>query len=84
MEQKSEVRQEVIEEVKEVDTKPNGRIKVRLLPIWLRLLLVIGLIFFALLSGALIGYSVIGGGEATDVFKKSTWTHIIDIVNKNT
>lgn len=84
MEQKSEVRQEVIEEVKEVDTKPNGRIKVRLLPIWLRLLLIIGLIFFALLSGALIGYSVIGGGEATDVFKKSTWIHIIDIVNQNT
>lgn len=83
MEQKSEVRQEVIEEVKEVDTKPNGRIKVRLLPIWLRLLLIIGLIFFALLSGALIGYSVIGGGEAIDVFKKSTWIHIIDIVNKN-
>ena len=63
MEQKSEVRQEVIEEVKEVDAKPNGRIKVRLLPIWLRLLLIIGLIFIALLSGALIGYSVIGGGE---------------------
>ncbi|MED3909904.1 DNA-directed RNA polymerase subunit beta [Peribacillus simplex] len=76
------MRQQIEEEIKEVETKPNRRIKVRLLPIWLRLLIVIGLIFIAVLSGALLGYSVIGGGNAMDVFQKSTWTHIIDIVNK--
>ena len=84
MEQKSVMRQEVSEEVKEAKTtQPKRRIKVRLLPIWLRLLIIIGLIFIALLAGSLIGYSVIGGGQATDVFKKSTWTHIIDIVNED-
>ena len=82
MEQNRVMRQQIEEEIKEVEAKPNRRIKVRLLPIWLRLLIVIGLIFIAVLSGALLGYSVIGGGNAMDVFHKSTWTHIIDIVNK--
>ncbi|AOH57167.1 hypothetical protein ABE28_022715 [Peribacillus muralis] len=83
MEQQNRVmRQQIEEEIIEVETKPSRRIRVRLLPIWLRLLIVIGLIFIAALSGALLGYSVIGGGHALDVFQKSTWTHIIDIVNK--
>lgn len=69
MEQNRVMRQQIEEEIKEVETKPNRRIKVRLLPIWLRLLIVIGLIFIAVLSGALIGYSVIGGGHAMDVFQ---------------
>lgn len=82
MEQNRVMRQQIEEEIKEVEAKPDLRIKVRLLPIWLRLLIVIGLIFIAVLSGALLGYSVIGGGNAMDVFQKSTWTHIFDIVNK--
>lgn len=69
MEQNRVMRQQIEEEIKEVEAKPNRRIKVRLLPIWLRLLIVIGLIFIAVLSGALLGYSVIGGGHAMDVFK---------------
>ncbi|MFJ7752831.1 DNA-directed RNA polymerase subunit beta [Peribacillus muralis] len=83
MEQNRVMRQQIEEEINEVETKPSRRIRVRLLPIWLRLLIVIGLIFIAALSGALLGYSVIGGGHALDVFQKSTWTHIIDIVNKD-
>ncbi|OIK10093.1 DNA-directed RNA polymerase subunit beta [Bacillus sp. MUM 13] len=62
----------------------NKRIRIRLLPIWLRLLIVAGLIAVCTISGAIVGYSVIGGGNAMDVFHKSTWTHITDIVNKDT
>jgi cell division septal protein FtsQ len=50
MEQNRVMRQQIEEEIKEVEAKPNRRIKVRLLPIWLRLLIVIGLIFIAVLS----------------------------------
>jgi len=32
----------------------------------------------------MIGYGVIGDGKPTDVFKKSTWTHILEIVNDGT
>lgn len=58
------------------------RIKIRLFPIWLRILLVLFLLTVSIIAGAMIGYGVIGDGKPTDVFKKSTWTHMIDIVNK--
>lgn len=72
----------------EMNEEPNAkqavRIKVRLLPIWLRLLIVAVLIVIMAVFGAIVGYSIIGGGQVVDVFKPSTWTHIGDIVNKGT
>ena len=56
--------------------------RVRMIPIWLRLIIVIVLICVSLTAGAVIGYSVIGNGNAGDTFKKDTWTHIIDLVDK--
>lgn len=53
-----------------------------MIPIWLRLIIVIVLICVSLTAGAVIGYSVIGNGKAGDTFKKDTWTHIIDLVDK--
>lgn len=58
------------------------RIKVRLIPIWLRVVLVIFLSALSLFIGVIFGYGVIGDGHPKDVFKKSTWTQIIDLVNK--
>lgn len=82
MEQKSLTKQQFNEE--EQKEKQKKKIKVRLLPIWLRLLIVAGLIVLMVIIGALIGYSVIGGGHLIDVFKPSTWKHIGDIVNQGT
>lgn len=77
-------------------TEPNGRIerkktsdveekiRLRIVPIWARILIVLVLAVTAAVGGALIGYSVIGDGKASDVFEKSTWTHITDLVNKDT
>jgi hypothetical protein len=56
-------------------------VQIRLLPIWLRILLVILLLTGAAIFGAIIGYGYIGDGEPTDVLKKETWTHILDIIN---
>lgn len=58
------------------------RIRVRLIPIWLRIVLLIVVVAVSLTAGALVGYGAIGGGKATDVFKLSTWTHIRDLVEK--
>ncbi|KYD19831.1 MAG: DNA-directed RNA polymerase subunit beta [Caldibacillus debilis] len=58
------------------------KIRIRLFPIWLRILIVLFLIIVCFFIGAMIGYGVIGDGNPFDVFKKSTWTHIYDIVNK--
>ncbi|WP_233212159.1 DNA-directed RNA polymerase subunit beta [Sporosarcina sp. P16b] len=65
-------------------TKPISEmrwVQVRMIPIWLRLLLILLLIVLAALAGTMVGFSVIGDGSAGDVFKKETWQHIFDIMN---
>ncbi|AEH49590.1 DNA-directed RNA polymerase subunit beta [Parageobacillus thermoglucosidasius] len=56
--------------------------RTRLIPIWLRLLIVFALMAASLAAGLAIGYGVIGDGKPRDVFKRSTWQHIIDFVEK--
>lgn len=84
MEPTNITRQQFKDEEKMKKSSASQRIKIRLIPIWLRLLIVAVLMVFMIIFGAFIGYSVIGGGKGTDIFKKSTWTHIIDIVYEGT
>ncbi|WP_077215457.1 DNA-directed RNA polymerase subunit beta [Bacillus dakarensis] len=63
-------------------TKQRRIVRVRLIPIWLRVILVALLLAVSVIVGAVFGYSVIGDGEAKDVFKKSTWTHMLDLIEK--
>lgn len=58
------------------------KIKVRLIPIWLRVLIVIFLTVISLIAGIITGYAVLGDGKPQDALKKETWTHIVDLVNK--
>lgn len=65
-----------------VDTQENQRfIQLRLIPIWLRIVLVLILLFFATIIGTMIGYGGIGDGEPLDALKWGTWRHIFDIIN---
>jgi ABC-type Fe3+ transport system permease subunit len=64
------------------ETKPSRWVRVRMLPIWLRILLFILLLAGSLALGAVVGFAGIGDGRAADVFKAETWQHIIDIVIK--
>lgn len=67
---------------KELTGRRQEKIRVRLIPIWLRLVIMAVLIFISLMSGAVVGYGMLGKGNMGDVFKISTWTHINDLVNK--
>ena len=58
----------------------SRRIRVRLIPIWLRLILVIILFAASIIVGAAFGYGVMGEGNPMDIFEKSTWTHIRDLI----
>ncbi|MBA2874506.1 DNA-directed RNA polymerase subunit beta [Thermaerobacillus caldiproteolyticus] len=57
--------------------------RTRLIPIWLRLVIVVFLMIISTVLGAMIGYGVIGDGKPFDVFKPSTWQRIVDIVEKD-
>ncbi len=73
-------REEIKKEKKTREKKK--RIRVRLIPIWLRIIIVLILLAASIILGAMFGYAVMGGGEAKDIFEKSTWTHILDLVEK--
>ena len=62
--------------------EPTRRwVRIRLLPIWLRIILVLLLFIIVAAIGLVFGYSVIGEGESSDALKWSTWKHILDIMN---
>lgn len=85
--QQLEENQAQTEEVSKEETRAERRRRfqrTRLIPIWLRLIIVAVLMAISLAAGAMIGYGVIGGGNPFDVFQRSTWQHIIDIVEKDT
>lgn len=55
----------------------------RIVPIWLKVLIVIVLSLFALMIGLIVGFSVFGDGNPLDVLKWETWQHIIDFVRSD-
>ncbi|KPB05752.1 DNA-directed RNA polymerase subunit beta [Bacillus sp. CHD6a] len=57
--------------------------RIRLIPIWLRILILLAAMAIAAISGAMVGYGVLGGGNPMDVLEKETWQHILDLVNKD-
>ncbi|SFA54918.1 DNA-directed RNA polymerase subunit beta [Anoxybacillus pushchinoensis] len=67
--------------MEEKQTKQQ-RLRRRLIPIWLRLLIVLCLITISTLAGAMVGYGVLGEGNAWDALKPATWQHIVDLIEK--
>ena len=81
MEPKLITREEVKRERKATgkEKQANGKIRIRLIPIWLRLVLLLAGIVCMATLGTLIGYSVMGDGKPYEIFDKETWIHIIDL-----
>jgi Mn2+/Fe2+ NRAMP family transporter len=75
-------REQLKKERSKEEAPRKGRIRVRLIPIWLRIIIVALLIFLSVMAGAAVGYGVLGNGEVKDIFTKSTWTHIVELVEK--
>lgn len=68
----------------EKNKEVNKKFKIyrtRLIPIWLRLVIVLFLFLLAAIFGLMIGFGVIGDGEPMDALKWSTYQHILDIMN---
>ncbi|TWT03539.1 DNA-directed RNA polymerase subunit beta [Planomicrobium sp. CPCC 101079] len=82
---KRPLRREVkeVKETEQADTKADSSswVRIRLFPIWLRILMVLAIIAVAMVLGVMVGYGVIGDGEPSDALKWRTWQHIIDIMS---
>ncbi|OAS88139.1 MULTISPECIES: DNA-directed RNA polymerase subunit beta [Metabacillus] len=66
----------------EQNDKNRIRIRIRLIPIWVRVLLVLIFMVLSTLVGLIVGYGIIGNGNPADALEESTWQHIIDLVEK--
>lgn len=67
-------------EAQQNEVSPKGRVRIRLLPVWLRVILVLCLLVLVTVVGLVFGYSVLGDGNAADALKWDTWQHILDIM----
>lgn len=74
-------RKEKMETEELTETKPVRWVQIRILPIYVRVILVILLLIVAAVLGAVIGFSILGDGAASDIFQKDTWAHIFDIMS---
>lgn len=90
-EEHKKAKQEALQKTKEENLKKteaapapktDKRVRTRLIPVWLRLVLLLAGVIICVMAGATVGYGMLGGGNVGEVFKESTWTHIIDLVNK--
>ncbi|MCT1905518.1 DNA-directed RNA polymerase subunit beta [Oceanobacillus sojae] len=59
-----------------------SRPRLRIFPIWLRIIVVLIFAAAAFIVGLMIGFAVLGNGSPLDVLRMETWQHIVDIVNK--
>lgn len=64
------------------EKRKNKMPRLRIFPIWLRIVVVGVLAIVALCVGLMIGYGGLGEGDPRDALKWETWQHIIDIVVK--
>jgi len=69
--------------MREPSTEEQSRrfVRIRLVPIWLRIILILLLFIIVTAIGLVFGYSIIGEGQSSDALKWSTWKHILDIIN---
>ncbi len=62
------------------DQKQTKWVQIRLLPIWLRVIIILVLLLIAVITGLIVGYSILGDGDSSKVFEWSTWQHLLDII----
>jgi len=71
---------------KEAEQNPpknkKQQMRFRLIPLWLRLIIIMILVSASLLAGIYVGFAILGPGDASEAFKLETWKHILDLVNK--
>ncbi|WP_339148029.1 MULTISPECIES: DNA-directed RNA polymerase subunit beta [unclassified Sutcliffiella] len=74
--------QEELAATEEQEKPKKLKWRIRLIPIWLRIIIILAVMAVAIIAGAMFGYGVLGGGDPMDVLNKETWQHILDLVKK--
>ncbi|MBU9723420.1 MULTISPECIES: DNA-directed RNA polymerase subunit beta [Bacillaceae] len=62
--------------------KPRGRI--RLIPVWLKVIVVVSLLAGSLVVGAMVGFGLGGDGDPRSILDKETWYYVYDLIFADT
>ena len=65
----------------EAEAKKTYWVQIRMFPIWLRILIILGIFSGAAVMGLMFGFGVLGEGTPSDALKWETYQHIFDIKN---
>lgn len=57
------------------------RSRVRLVPIWARLLITLVLFVFSLVAGLLVGYALVGEGDSLHILTLDIWQGLYEFIN---
>ncbi|WP_158736962.1 DNA-directed RNA polymerase subunit beta [Alteribacillus sp. YIM 98480] len=61
--------------------KKRSKDRIRMVPIWARLLIILGLFFISLMAGLIVGYALIGEGKSIQILNWETWQSLFDFMN---
>lgn len=61
--------------------KERTEARIRLVPIWAKLLIALGLFFISLIAGLIVGYTLIGEGNSIQILNWETWQSLLDFMN---
>ncbi|SFQ27317.1 DNA-directed RNA polymerase subunit beta [Salibacterium halotolerans] len=83
---RQERRQEKEQEGKDstaASKKERRRERIRMVPIWARLLIVLAVFVLSLLAGLVTGYTIVGEGNGLDVLKWGSWERLLEFIRGN-
>ncbi|SDI63025.1 DNA-directed RNA polymerase subunit beta [Alteribacillus bidgolensis] len=55
--------------------------RIRMVPIWVRLLIILGLFLISLIAGLIVGYALIGEGKSIQILNWETWQSLFNFMN---
>ncbi|MGY4688438.1 DNA-directed RNA polymerase subunit beta [Salibacterium sp. K-3] len=60
--------------------KGRKRERVRMVPIWARLVIVLAVLILSLIGGLLTGYALVGDGNGLEVLRWGNWERLIEFI----
>ncbi|MDG5787284.1 DNA-directed RNA polymerase subunit beta [Evansella sp. AB-P1] len=69
---------------KEASVKKVKRGRIRIIPVWIRVVFVLALFAGSLIVGVMVGFGIVGEGEPMDVLNRDTWYQLYDLIYLDT
>ncbi|MFD2707033.1 DNA-directed RNA polymerase subunit beta [Salibacterium lacus] len=66
-----------------VSKKERRKERIRMVPIWARLLIILAVLILSLLGGLVTGYAIVGEGNGLEVLRWGSWERMFEFIQGN-